>query len=142
MWWFMASAPPHRLDEVEGVMQRHRIIDHLTVPLNRWPALASTVARDKNYIAHGEVQGDCDIQGALLIAEGCRWRGNIHAQVVIIKGRVEGNIQADDKLELRDYCQVYGSLSAPLIAIGHLAKLRGEIDNSSLVSHFPERRAR
>lgn len=125
-------------------MPKQRILDVLDRPFNimqRNAILMGCIQGQDNYVAHGEIYGDSDIQGVLLLAEDCHWHGDISADVVIVKGRVHGNITAGHKLELRDYCQVYGAIAAPIIAISHLAKLRGEVELSSLVSHFPERRA-
>ena len=93
-----------------------------------------------NYLIHGKVLGHANVTGVLLIATDCEWQGNLQADVVVVKGRVEGNITALSKIELRDSARVKGRLSAPSIAIGHGAKVDGPIDQTSMVTHFHERR--
>ncbi len=92
------------------------------------------------YLVHGEVQGDREIQGVLLLAGDCRWRGNITADVLVVKGSVEGSLTARSKLELRDSARVSGKLSAPMIAISSLATVNGPIDEEACVVRFEERR--
>ena len=92
------------------------------------------------YLVHGEVQGDREIQGVLLLAADCRWTGNITADVLVVKGSVEGNLTARSKLELRDSARVSGKLSAPIIAIASLATVNGLIDEDAYVMRFEERR--
>ena len=92
------------------------------------------------YLVHGEVQGDREIKGVLLLAGDCRWRGNITADVVVVKGSVNGSITAFSKIELRDASSVSGKLSAPMIAIASLATVNGPIDEDAYVVRFAERR--
>lgn len=92
------------------------------------------------FLVHGEVQGDREIQGVLLLAGDCRWRGNITADVLVVKGSVEGSLTARSKLELRDSARVSGKLSAPMIAISSLATVNGPIDEEAYVVRFAERR--
>ena len=92
------------------------------------------------FLVHGEVQGDREIQGVLLLAGDCRWTGNITADVLVVKGSVEGSLTARSKLELRDSARVSGKLSAPMIAISSRATVNGPIDEEAYVVRFAERR--
>lgn len=124
-------------------MAKRRILDDLQkVPkiLERGSVTLGDIQGADNYVVHGEVYGDSDIQGTLMLAEDCRWKGNIIADVVVVKGRVEGEITANTKIELRDSAQVTGELRAPIVAIAHGATVRGEVHEDSFVTHFQERR--
>ncbi len=81
----------------------------------------------ENYLVYGEIEGDGDIAGALVLGEGGRWRGNILADNVIVAGEVHGNITARDKLELAPGARVYGDLRAPTIAIAEEAMHEGAV---------------
>ena len=48
----------------------------------------------------GAVDGEIQCQGTLTIGEGAEMRAKISGQVVIIRGRVEGNVTAKEKVEL------------------------------------------
>ena len=112
--------------------------------------LPSTIAREQayignlqgkdNYLVQGEVRGDCDVEGAMMLAQGCRWQGNVVADTIVIRGRVEGNVTARFKLELRSTAHVSGHVSSPLIAVAEGAVVQGNISRDSMVTHFKERR--
>lgn len=95
-----------------------------------------------NHIVYGEVQGECDIEGILVLGEGGRWKGNIRAATVIIAGRVEGDIQASDKLELARTAYVRGKIASPVVAIARGAVHEGSIRmaKQTQITRFVERR--
>lgn len=93
-----------------------------------------------NYLVHGQVFGDSDIQGTLMLSEDCIWTGKVVADVIVIKGKVGGDVIARSKIELRNTAVIVGDLQAPIIAIEHGAKVRGNIQKESLITHFQERR--
>ncbi len=113
--------------------------------------LPSTIARDQafignlqgkdNYLVRGMVRGNSDVEGAVMLAQDCRWQGNVVADTVVIRGRVDGNVTARYKLELRSTAHVSGNLSSPLIAVAEGAVVQGNISRDSMLTHFKERRA-
>lgn len=80
-----------------------------------------------NYIVNGTVEGDCDIDGVILLSEQGRWIGNIQAVNIVIAGEVQGDITAGEKLELTPTARVSGRISSPVIAIAEGAIHQGEI---------------
>jgi cytoskeletal protein CcmA (bactofilin family) len=127
----------------KGAMSRRRSLDHLErLPtiLGRGEVHVGTLAGQDDYVVHGQVQGDSDIEGALLIGSDCVWVGNIKADTVVVKGQVEGDILARFKLELRPSACIQGNLSSPVIAIADGARVQGRISPDSVVTHFAERR--
>lgn len=95
-----------------------------------------------NHIIYGEVQGECDLEGILVLGEGSRWKGNIRAGSVVIAGRVEGDIQATQKLELARTGYVRGKITSPVVAIARGAIHEGNIRMSkqTQITRFVERR--
>jgi cytoskeletal protein CcmA (bactofilin family) len=53
---------------------------------------------------------------------------DIETQNVEIAGRVTGNIQASDKVELKADCRVVGDVKAPRILIADGASFKGNVD--------------
>jgi cytoskeletal protein CcmA (bactofilin family) len=124
-------------------MSRRRGLDHLDklpIILGRDVAHTGALAGRENYVVHGRVEGDSDIDGVLLIGPDGLWIGNIVADMVIVKGRVEGDIHAHFKVEVRSGARIKGNLSGPLIAIAEGAVVQGRVGNDSIVTHFTERR--
>ena len=95
-----------------------------------------------NYLVYGQVQGECDIDGTLMLGEGSRWRGNIRAANVVIAGTVEGDISATAKLELTSSAQVHGKITSPVMAIARGAVYDGQVrmTKNTQLTRFNERR--
>ena len=95
-----------------------------------------------NHIVYGEVKGECDIEGTLVLGEGSRWTGNIRAGNIVVAGRVEGDIHAVSKLELTRTAVVRGKIASPVVAIARGAVHDGGIrmDRQTQITHFEERR--
>jgi len=124
-------------------MSKRRALDdisQLPKTIERGAVHMGNIEGMDNYLIHGQVFGDSDVQGTLMLSEKCVWKGNVVADVVVVKGKVDGNISARSKIELRNTASVHGNLQAPIVAIEHGAKLRGNIHNDSLITHFQERR--
>lgn len=124
-------------------MAKRRSLDHLEkLPtiLERESVHLGPLDGHEHYVVHGQVQGDGQIDGMLMIGPDCLWVGNIEADVVVIKGRVEGNIYARFKLEVRPSARIKGNLNSPLVAIAEGAMVQGQISSDSIVTRFTERR--
>lgn len=95
-----------------------------------------------DYVVSGRVDGDCDIEGALVLQEGGYWCGDIHARHVVVAGTVQGVIHAREQLELLSCARVQGRLTAVNIAIAEGAVFEGEIRmlGTAGVTRFQERR--
>lgn len=125
-------------------MKNQRVLDGIKkVPttLKQGLVFVGNLEGRDNFIVHGAVVGNSDVDGALMLGPHSTWRGNIAADVVVIKGKVQGNVTARLKLELRETAVVIGNLASPLVAIARGAKVQGRVAQDSCVTHFVERRA-
>lgn len=95
-----------------------------------------------NHIVYGEVHGECELEGVLVLGEGSRWKGNIRATSVVIAGRVEGDIHATDKIELARTAFVRGKITSPVVAIARGAVHDGSIRmaKQTQIMRYRERR--
>lgn len=95
-----------------------------------------------NYQIQGEVVGDGEIEGAVELAAGAYWKGNVSADYVRIAGKVEGNVAARAKIDLAPTAVVTGDLSGPVVAIAEGAQYQGAIGRShqTQVTRYSERR--
>lgn len=105
--------------------------------------IKGTLAGKDNYAVYGSVEGDCALDGVVMLGPGGRWKGDISAAVVFVAGEVEGNITARDKLEVTAGARVKGNLSSAAIAIADGAVFEGEVKmpKPAQVTHYAERRA-
>ncbi len=96
------------------------------------------------YLVQGEVVGDSDIEGVVVLAAGAYWKGDLSADYVQIAGKVEGNVTAREKIDLTPTAVITGDLSSPVIAVGEGAIYEGAINRprKTRVSRYSERRGR
>ncbi len=77
----------------------------------------------------GEVEGPIDLGDSVLtIGAHGRVRSRIYAKVVIVQGKVEGDISADFKVELRRSAVVAGNIKAQRLIIEDGALLQGKVE--------------
>jgi len=66
----------------------------------------------------GSVEGEVLCHGRLTIGEGAEVRAKIFGDVVVIRGRVEGDVTAKEKVELGAPARLSGNIDAPRLVIG------------------------
>ncbi len=89
----------------------------------------------------GSVEGDCDLDGTLVVGDGGVWTGNITADNVVIAGEVKGNIVAKKKIDIVSTAKINGSLACPLVAIAEGAVHEGEIHMGKVKRYTDKREA-
>ncbi|MBR2362395.1 MAG: polymer-forming cytoskeletal protein [Spirochaetaceae bacterium] len=82
---------------------------------------------------HGDLDGDLEATGKVIVSEEGRVRGNITAKSAIIGGVVEGNVTAPDLIQLFETAAVIGDLSTKKLKLedgvlfhGHCISLANE----------------
>jgi cytoskeletal protein CcmA (bactofilin family) len=65
----------------------------------------------------GNVDGEIQCHETLTIGDGADVRGKISSQVVIIRGKVEGNVTAREKVELLAPARLVGTIKAPRLTV-------------------------
>jgi cytoskeletal protein CcmA (bactofilin family) len=65
----------------------------------------------------GNVEGEIQCHGTLTIGEGAEVRAKISSQVVVVRGRVEGNVTAKEKVELISPARVVGNIITPRLTV-------------------------
>ncbi|ABF40717.1 protein of unknown function DUF583 [Candidatus Koribacter versatilis Ellin345] len=77
----------------------------------------------------GEVEGSIDLKGhALTIGPNGHIKANVHAKEVVVHGRVDGNIRAADRVELKKSAVLSGDIFTQRIMIEDGAYFKGAID--------------
>ncbi len=124
-------------------MPRNRVVDgigQVSSMLGPNSIFVGNILGGDNYLIHGRVIGNSDVQGVLMLGEDCRWKGNVVADVVILKGIVHGNITARQKLEIRQTGRVLGEVDSPVIAVARGAAILHPLPENALITHFEEQR--
>lgn len=93
--------------------------------------IAGNISGTGPYVFCGTVEGDCDIDGPLTLAESATWRGTLRATDVVIAGTVEGDVVASGRVEIAGTARITGSLCGHSIAVAEGAVIAGEIKVAS-----------
>jgi cytoskeletal protein CcmA (bactofilin family) len=65
----------------------------------------------------GAVDGEIQCQGTLTIGESAEVRAKISGQVVVIRGKVDGNVTAKERVELAAPARLLGNIDSPRLVI-------------------------
>ena len=77
----------------------------------------------------GEIEGTIDLRDhALIIGPNGKIKAGITARDLVVHGRVEGNVTATGRVELRKSCTLIGDVSTQRIVIEDGAFFKGAID--------------
>ena len=125
--------------------KKRRTTDQLDEPTTRIAhgfLFEGTLEGEGIYLIQGEVVGEGHVRGIVTLAAGAYWKGNLSADVVMLAGRIEGNLTAEDKIDLAPTAQVTGDLTAPTVSIAEGAVVEGRISRprKTQVTRYSERR--
>jgi len=82
---------------------------------------------DNDVEVTGEVHGTVEAKAQVLISEGARVEAALHGRVVVVAGRVAGDVSADEKIELLPSAELRGNITAPRIVIQDGATFEGQV---------------
>jgi cytoskeletal protein CcmA (bactofilin family) len=92
----------------------------------------------------GEIQGTVSLPGnRLTIGPNSRVKADVNVRDVIVFGRLEGNIRASGRVELRQSASMQGDITASRLSIEENASVKGRIEitgagnGSALPKHAP-----
>lgn len=128
-----------------GRTRRRRTLDKvggIGTVIGEGSRFIGTLGGDDNAVVLGKVEGDCNLQGILVVEEHGAWKGTIEAEQVVIAGAVEGRVIARHKLEIAATAKIKGTVSGQIIAIAEGAVIEGRVKTreTGRVTHFVEKR--
>jgi cytoskeletal protein CcmA (bactofilin family) len=87
------------------------------------------VSCDGDLYIDGQVEGSVDPKGnRLTIGPEGRLKANVTARAVVVQGKLEGNIQASERVDLKQSAVVVGDIVTQRISIEHGACIKGRIE--------------
>ena len=87
------------------------------------------VTGDENLIIQGEVEGTVKVQNHnVTISKTGKVKANIIAKQIIIEGELEGDMNGDEKVIIRETGNVYGNIVAPRVTLEDGALFKGSIE--------------
>jgi cytoskeletal protein CcmA (bactofilin family) len=87
------------------------------------------IAGNEDLAFAGRVEGRIRLEGRVLtLAPECHVVGEVIAGTVILAGKVEGNVEATERLEVRATSVVDGDLMAPALLVAEGALINGRVE--------------
>src|SRR6202042_424982 len=65
----------------------------------------------------GKLDGEIQTDGVLNLGDSATVNGNINAQSVIVRGKVNGNITAKEKIEIKTKAELFGDIRASKLIV-------------------------
>lgn len=93
--------------------------------------ICGEVKGSEDLIVDGRVEGTVTLtESRLTIGPNASVQADLFARDVLILGKVQGNVVASGRVELRAGCSVEGNISASRLAVEDNAVFRGKVDLS------------
>ena len=93
--------------------------------INEGCKISGVITGAGDYQVSGEIDGDCDIEGTVVLTRNGYWAGTIKADSVVISGHVEGDIIAAGKVEIAQSAKISGTVTGEAIAVAEGAVVEG-----------------
>ena len=83
----------------------------------------------EDVLIDGELDGNVELRGhQLTIGPNARVRASIHASIVVVQGKLDGKVNASERVELRKTAVLVGDIFTQRIAIEDGAYFKGGVD--------------
>jgi cytoskeletal protein CcmA (bactofilin family) len=83
---------------------------------------------DEDLVIQGRVQGKIVSRKSLTVDESGKVDATVTANSMTVAGKLSGNVQASDKVEIRKDGTMIGDIKAPRVIIADGAKFKGYIE--------------
>ena len=118
--------------KIYKLMQNQRVADTVLEPELKTVITAATVITAEiqgqgDLNLEGQLTGNIEIGGLLFIGKAGSFNGEATAENMVIEGRVEGQIKAANKIEIRCNGHIQGNIFCRQIAIAEGAFVDGKI---------------
>ena len=76
----------------------------------------------------GKIEGEIQSEGALQLGENAVVNGSISAASVVVRGKVNGNVTAKDKIEIKSKAELFGDIRASKLQVEEGVTFVGRTD--------------
>jgi len=88
----------------------------------------------------GKLEGDIQTDGVLNLGDSAVVTGNINVQSVVVRGKVNGNINAKEKIEIKAKAELFGDIRASKLVVEEGVTFVGRTEvNPNKVTPTPAR---
>ena len=114
-------------------------VDTTPARIGKTVVICGEVKGSEDLIVDGRVEGTVNLSENLLtIGPNANVAADLTARDVLVMGRVQGNIVATGRVELRAGCNLEGDIRALRLAVEDNAVFRGKVDLTQAVAKTPE----
>ena len=92
-------------------------MDKATTVIAQGTSIKGNLKSDESVQLDGSFEGELDIKQTVHVGSGATIKANIKAGEVKISGRVDGNIEAKDRLEIMSSGKLFGDIKTPRLII-------------------------
>jgi cytoskeletal protein CcmA (bactofilin family) len=86
----------------------------------------------------GKIDGEIQTDGVLNLGDSAVVNGNINAQTVVVRGKVNGNISAKEKIEIKTKAELFGDIRASKLSVEEGVTFVGKTEvNPNKISPTP-----
>lgn len=87
----------------------------------------------------GRIEGDINSEGTLNLGDNAIIKGNMDVGSVVVRGKINGNIAAKDKIEIKAKAELFGDIRSPKLVIEEGVTFVGKIEvNPNKVAPTPQ----
>jgi cytoskeletal protein CcmA (bactofilin family) len=86
------------------------------------------LSAEEDLLIQGRVEGSITHTQRLTVGTQGTVKANIRAQLIIVEGTVDGDLQAEKSVSVKDTAKVCGNIYAPSVSISEGASFSGNID--------------
>jgi cytoskeletal protein CcmA (bactofilin family) len=105
--------------------------------------ITGDISASEDLVVEGRVTGKIQLnESRLTVGEEGYAQSHITAREVVICGRVEGQIHASERVELRHTAQVAGDIIAPRLVIHQDAVVKGSVDLTPSIAIKQQKQAK
>ena len=110
-------------------------VDNVPARIGKSVVICGEVRGSEDLIVDGRVEGTVNLsESRLTIGATANVAADLAAKDVLILGRVQGNVVASGRVELRAGCSVEGDIRALRLAVEDNAIFRGKVDLTQAVA--------
>ena len=115
------------------------VADNSAARIGKTIVICGEVRGKEDLIVDGRVEGTVSLaENRLTIGPSANVAADLTAKDVLVQGRVQGNIVASGRVELRAGCNLEGDIRALRLAVEDNAVFRGKVDLTQSVAKGPE----
>ncbi len=114
-------------------------LDNASARIGKTIVIRGEVKGSEDLVLDGRVEGTVNLsESRLTVGPNADIAADLTARDVLIMGRVQGNVVASGRVELRSGCNLEGDIRALRLAVEDNAVFRGKVDLTQAVSRNSE----